>query len=353
MKSGSETPRRAIKREIILLYGITLVVTGGLAWLQGSVGWIRSYLLVMAAAVFLYLPIEYLQRKGIDPASFGIKLGSLKKALINVAIVSAVVFPPYLIGFHGWQTVQLKKSLNIEEARFDRWPIELLDAPRQTTPNEGEVRIFSAREQVWLQWRLPAGQRFEAKITGDGPIDTAGPYGAAQVGPHGIDVASGSRGQVGIKAPGDWIAFELEAGGDRLPSNRLKLGASLIEADANPVRFERSLFWLINLILVQLLLVALPEEVFYRGYLQTRLDQIFPSTRRILGVEVSVMSLMVTSALFAFGHFVTVPSIQRLAVFFPSLLFGWMRKATGSVTAAVLFHAVCNVFVEIASRFYG
>ena len=44
---------------------------------------------------------------------------------------------------------------------------------------------------------------------------------------------------------------------------------------------------------------------------------------------------------------------QDYAVFFPSLLFGWMRRATGSVTSAIIFHAICNLFVEIASRFYA
>jgi len=103
---------------------------------------------------------------------------------------------------------------------------------------------------------------------------------------------------------------------------------------------------------VQILLVALPEEVFYRGYLQTRLDSMFGRDVRVLGVMVNPWSLVLTSALFAIGHFLTIPSPARLAVFFPSLLFGWMRRASDGVMAPILYHAACNITVELAMRFY-
>ena len=127
----------------------------------------------------------------------------------------------------------------------------------------------------------------------------------------------------------------------------------LKSADENPYRAERGYFWLLNLILVQLLLVALPEEVFYRGYLQSRLDGLIGRDRRILGVEINVASTVLTSALFAIGHVITIQSPTRLAVFFPSLLFGWMRRATGGVLAPILFHAICNIAVQFLSQFYA
>ena len=74
---------------------------------------------------------------------------------------------------------------------------------------------------------------------------------------------------------------------------------------------------------------------------------------KIFGVMVNPASLLLTSALFAIGHYVTIPSVQRLAVFFPSLLFGWMRRATGGILAPVIFHAACNLIVEIASAYYA
>ncbi len=102
----------------------------------------------------------------------------------------------------------------------------------------------------------------------------------------------------------------------------------------------------------QLLAVALPEEAFYRGYLQTELDRAFPPRLRVLGARVG-MGLVVTSAVFAVGHLLTVPAPARLAVFFPALVFGWLRARTGGVGAGVVFHAACNLFSATLARGFG
>lgn len=102
----------------------------------------------------------------------------------------------------------------------------------------------------------------------------------------------------------------------------------------------------------QLLIVALPEEAFYRGYVQTRLDDVWAPTVRILGARVGP-SLVVTSAIFAAGHFATIHDPARLAVFFPSLVFGWLRARTGGVGASIGFHALCNLFSEALMRGLG
>jgi hypothetical protein len=93
------------------------------------------------------------------------------------------------------------------------------------------------------------------------------------------------------------------------------------------------------------LLVALPEEVFYRGYMQTRLDAVFKGRVNILGARVG-WSLLITAAFFALGHLVE-PRPDKLGTFFPGLVFGWMRAKTGSIGGAVLFHAACNIWAEV------
>ena len=102
----------------------------------------------------------------------------------------------------------------------------------------------------------------------------------------------------------------------------------------------------------QALVIALPEEAFYRGYLMDAFDR--KSTRRVrlLGVDTGA-SLLWTSALFALGHLATEPNPARLAVFFPALLFGWLRLKTGGIGASVLFHVLCNVFASSLGRGYG
>jgi hypothetical protein len=102
----------------------------------------------------------------------------------------------------------------------------------------------------------------------------------------------------------------------------------------------------------QLLMIALPEEAFYRGYMQTRLRDAFPRTWRIGGAELG-LAVLVTSVVFALGHIVTIPSPQRLAVFFPSLLFGYLRARTRGVGAGVLFHALCNIYSSALGHGFG
>ena len=105
-------------------------------------------------------------------------------------------------------------------------------------------------------------------------------------------------------------------------------------------------------VLGQLLVFALPEEAFYRGYLQSTLDAAWRPRWKILGAEVGP-ALFVTSALFAAGHFLTEMHPNRLAVFFPSLLFGWLRARSGGVGAPIVLHALCNLFAAYLARSYG
>ena len=96
----------------------------------------------------------------------------------------------------------------------------------------------------------------------------------------------------------------------------------------------------------QILVVAVPEEVFFRGYLLARFEERWPSHRRFLGATVG-RPLLLTSALFAVGHFLVDLQPVRLAVFFPALAFGWMRSRSGSIAPGALFHALCNLLSEI------
>jgi membrane protease YdiL (CAAX protease family) len=102
----------------------------------------------------------------------------------------------------------------------------------------------------------------------------------------------------------------------------------------------------------QFLVIALPEEAFYRGYLQTRLDEALPPRGALLGTPLG-LGVVLTSAIFALGHVATELSPNRLAVFFPSLLFGWIRNRRGGVGAGAAFHALCNLFASYLARSYG
>jgi membrane protease YdiL (CAAX protease family) len=101
----------------------------------------------------------------------------------------------------------------------------------------------------------------------------------------------------------------------------------------------------------ELFVTALPEEFFYRGWLQARLKRVWPGGPRLLGVVVGP-ALLVTSALFALGH-LAIFQVSRLAVFFPALLFGWLRERTGTVVGSTLLHAGCNILAKVVAASAG
>lgn len=105
-------------------------------------------------------------------------------------------------------------------------------------------------------------------------------------------------------------------------------------------------------VLGQLIVIALPEEAFYRGYLMTALDDAWKPRWRVLGAELGP-GLLVSSVLFALGHVLTEVHPNRLAVFFPALVFGWLRARTRGVGAGIAFHAMCNLFAAYLARSYG
>jgi uncharacterized protein len=105
-------------------------------------------------------------------------------------------------------------------------------------------------------------------------------------------------------------------------------------------------------LLGQLLVIALPEEAFYRGYLQTAFDDSWGGKVRIAGAKIG-WGILVSAALFGLGHFLTEPRPDRLAVFFPALLFGWLRARTGGVGAGIALHAMSNIFSATIGRGYG
>ena len=109
---------------------------------------------------------------------------------------------------------------------------------------------------------------------------------------------------------------------------------------------------LLDLALGHLLVVALPEEAFFRGYLQSALDRRHPPRVRLWGATLGP-GLLLSGLLFALGHWLSVPDVGRLAVFFPSLLFGWLRAKTGGIGAAMVCHALCNLYVIVLGAGFG
>ncbi len=101
-----------------------------------------------------------------------------------------------------------------------------------------------------------------------------------------------------------------------------------------------------------LFFVAIPEEIFYRGYLQTRLDEVFEPKVEVLGARLG-WGFVITCVLFAFGHSIVMFQWWHVFIVIPSLVFGWMRARSGGFLAGAVFHAWCNVIVRILDHLYG
>ena len=108
-------------------------------------------------------------------------------------------------------------------------------------------------------------------------------------------------------------------------------------------------FWL--LAASELVVVAIPEEIFFRGYIQTRLDQILTARIHLGRLELG-WSVVIQAALFGLGHFLVDFNPLRLAVAIPALAFGILRQASGGVGACALLHASSNLVVGVLDATY-
>lgn len=100
---------------------------------------------------------------------------------------------------------------------------------------------------------------------------------------------------------------------------------------------------LLLVLLRNVLLIALPEELFYRGFLETRLDRIWPMRRFWWGIPVG-RSVFCASFLFALGHFLGEYNPARLGPFFPAFMFSMLTRKSASVAGAMLYHGLANAF---------
>jgi uncharacterized protein len=93
-------------------------------------------------------------------------------------------------------------------------------------------------------------------------------------------------------------------------------------------------------IVIQFLAVALPEEIFFRGFIQDSIGR----NRR---------SVFLASLLFALAHlpkaFLSGDWISLLS-FFPSLVMGWLYMRSGNVVPGTIFHLAANL-VHLSLRY--
>jgi len=345
-------------RELWLVYGASLALTAGVVALGTVIGFVGANALGLVALIFLYLPIAALRRSGREPADYGLSLSGWPRALLAGGLITALTLVPFAIGFHIWETAFFDHELELSADNYRAWPEGMRVEPQVEEPG-----VYVWRYQRRIVVACAGDSVCEVSLLSDaelshrgGPRPRVSDAGSTQpprsLGLTGWDVALNPDGArlVFWTRGGDWL--HVAARGADAPLALFVAGA---EPDGDGVRVERSLSWLPLALLVQLLLIALPEEFFYRGYLQARMAEIDrPIMRRRLGVGpvYTTVPILVTSVAFALGHFVIGFDPLRLAVFFPALVFGWLRDRTGGLVACVVYHAACNLMVELAVVHY-
>ena len=107
----------------------------------------------------------------------------------------------------------------------------------------------------------------------------------------------------------------------------------------------------LSLVATEILVVAVPEEFFFRGYLQRRFEMASQKKWKLLGATLGA-GWLVSSVLFAASHSLVSPALWHAGIIFPGLAFGWLRARTGSLIVPVLYHALCNVSMAVVQSCY-
>ena len=96
------------------------------------------------------------------------------------------------------------------------------------------------------------------------------------------------------------------------------------------------------------------EEIFFRGYMQSRLNEAWGTNWQVLGVRFG-WGLIITALIFAFVHVMNPVDYfngrydfawgHLLALFvFP---YGWLRERTGSFLAPAILHGLVDVVILV------
>lgn len=103
-----------------------------------------------------------------------------------------------------------------------------------------------------------------------------------------------------------------------------------------------------ELAFVQLAVIGLSEEFFFRGYLQTELDRSFGRPFEFLGARFG-WGLIVAALLFGLCHLVT-GDLTRMRVTFFGLFAGWLRARTDSIAVPAAYHGCANILAAVLSH---
>ncbi len=364
-----EPTSQGLAKEISAMYIAALLLILACVLVAAAVPFVAQNLYALVAAIFVGLPYWWLGKKGANFDRFALTWDRLKPGVAWGLLFTALTVGPFAVGYWWWETHYLNREYDFAADNFFKWPVDYEGRPTKWGQTRG-VWVWSDGPELHIGLRA-----------GDKPVavEVSAP-GAAR--PTVIGPARLRAG--GKSGAGDWtvrlehphkraeVSFARRNG--RAPPREMHITARN-PVSGRPVRIHqgstgavtdasvdlgRSLTWVVLWVLTQLVFIAFPEEFFYRGYLLTRIGQALDRRRAERGLPagrkkwwgISAENVL-ASVLFAAGH-VLIPiggvlMITRASVFFPSLLFGWLRERSDTIAASVVFHAACNLMVLLAA----
>lgn len=357
VKGESErvTKRREVRLALSLLFGGTLALAL-ISWVLPAIsGWLQALL----ALLLMSIPTWVLKGSGQTIDDLGVDMGPALRTLGISAAVMVVLTPIYVAAFHGIHGELRGRPVHWSWESLSRWDDDVRQTPdRPCDVPSDAVLAWTSNGGLWL---MPPVGRALTVIADDAPTEAPKVARCSDEGRLRAKRRAGGTGErTWTLSPGQGLrvsldgtqAFEGEVLLDGAPV-RLQVGSFRQHRDdGGRLEISRDWWWILTFLLVHLGLVALPEEWFFRGYLLSRLDERFGTPWRLLGVQVGA-GLILSSLAFALLHPILIPGVHRLLVFFPALLFGWLRAKTGNIGAAVLVHAACNLLQAVTASMYG
>lgn len=376
--------------EVFAVYGVALALVLAIVLVGQQVSLVGANTYVLVAAVFVGLPYWLLGRLKLDFDAFGLTWQRWQRGVLWGLVFSALTAIPFAFGYGWWETKFLGREYAFSWDNYAQWPLETQGRPKSWASRKMPNTLPGEREAgVWVWADGP--ELFVGVAAGDEPVEVRlGAKNSAEAGAKSWaePTLTGDAKLLKTDDESGALIARVEGAGERAqlrfsraeraPPRELFLGAARVGSarevpiflgpDAAPaavsaageLELKRGIYWIALWLLTQVVFIALPEEFFYRGYIQTRLRQYFQARRREKGEPQERSTWLrltpenwLTSLLFALGHlFIPIGGVlmlNRASVFFPSLLFGWLRERTGSIVAPVTYHAAANMMVLLAA----
>ncbi len=311
----------------------------------------------VAALIFLLVPGFLLRRRGEHEADYGLGFGDWRVGFRWGAALTLVTLVGFVPMYHLWQTHVEGRQAHVSVQNYRQLGQQFYGVPERI--DDGNVHVWTQGGAVHVAW-MPQKAPYHLNV------DTTPQLALAE---HVDDFVRG-EGVATIRRQGDspqqvHLRFRNLGSPQLLMAAREDthtLSSEHFVAGASSASWMKSRqmyaiasmgFWgMFGVLLTQIVLVAIPEEFFFRGYLQERFHKAWGRAKwTVLGLPIT-WGIVVSSVLFALVHVVATPHVTRLAVFFPSLLFGALREKTGGITASVFYHTACNLMVLWASVHY-